>query len=42
VYAAYQAYGGPKELEVYPYNDHEGGQAFQEARQLAWLEALLQ
>jgi len=42
VYAAYQAYGGPKELAVYPYNDHEGGQAFQEARQLEWLEPLLQ
>jgi len=41
-YAAYQAYGGPKELVVYPYNDHEGGQAFQEARQLEWLERLLQ
>ncbi len=41
VYAAYHAYGGPKELVMYPYNDHEGGQAFQEARQLEWLEALL-
>ncbi len=42
VYGAYQAYGGPKELVVYPYNDHEGGQAFQEVRQLEWLEPLLQ
>jgi cephalosporin-C deacetylase len=36
-YAAYNAYAGPKELVVYPYNDHEGGGAFQQARQIAWL-----
>lgn len=37
VFATYNAYAGPKEIEVYEYNDHEGGQAFQQARQLAWL-----
>jgi cephalosporin-C deacetylase len=37
VYAAYNSYAGPKELRVYPYNDHEGGQAFHEVEQLAWL-----
>ncbi|WP_243057557.1 alpha/beta fold hydrolase [Nocardioides sp. SR21] len=36
-FAAYHAYAGPKDLEVYEFNDHEGGQAFQQARQLAWL-----
>lgn len=41
VFATYNAYGGPKEIEVYEYNDHEGGRAFQEARQLAWLRATL-
>jgi cephalosporin-C deacetylase len=41
VYAAFNAYGGPKEMRVYSYNDHEGGQAFQEAAQLAWLRQAL-
>jgi cephalosporin-C deacetylase len=41
VYAAFNAYGGPKEMRVYSYNDHEGGQAFQEAAQLAWLHRAL-
>ena len=25
VYAAFNAYGGPKEIREYPFNDHEGG-----------------
>jgi cephalosporin-C deacetylase len=41
VYAAYNEYAGPKELAVYPYNDHEGGGAHQEQRQIAWLRACL-
>jgi len=28
VYAAYNAYAGPKQIREYPFNDHEGGQAF--------------
>jgi cephalosporin-C deacetylase len=40
VYAAYHAYGGPRELAVYPYNDHEGGGAWQQARQITWLREL--
>ncbi len=36
-FAAYHAYGGPKAIEVYPYNDHEGGGAHHQARQLGWL-----
>ncbi|MDP2772095.1 MAG: acetylxylan esterase, partial [Nocardioides sp.] len=39
VFAAYNAYAGPKEVRVYEYNDHEGGEAFQRTRQLAWLGA---
>lgn len=39
VYAAYNAYTGPKELRVYPYNDHESGEAFLEVEALAWLRA---
>ena len=37
VFAAYNAWAGPKEIEVYEYNDHEGGEAFHRSRQLAWL-----
>ena len=41
VFAAYHAYGGPAEIAVYEYNDHEGGEAFQRSRQLAWLAETL-
>jgi cephalosporin-C deacetylase len=41
VYAAYNAYGGPKEIRVYPFNDHEGGQMFQEAAALRWAAPIL-
>jgi cephalosporin-C deacetylase len=41
VYAAYNAYGGAKEIVTYPYNDHEGGEAFHKARQAAWLAETL-
>jgi cephalosporin-C deacetylase len=37
VYAAYNAYGGPKRIVEYPFNDHEGGEAFHEEEQLRWL-----
>lgn len=40
-FAAYHAYAGPKDVEVYEFNDHEGGQAFHQARQLAWLRERL-
>ncbi len=39
VYAAYNDWAGPKEIEEYPYNGHEGGGPFQVAAQLAWLPA---
>ena len=41
VFAAYNSYSGPKDIEVYPFNDHEGGEAFQRSRQLMWLEEVL-
>ena len=41
VFAAYNSYGGAKEIEVYEFNDHEGGDAFQRTRQLEWLAATL-
>jgi cephalosporin-C deacetylase len=44
VYAAYNHYGAiaggvDKEIEVYPFNEHEGGGGHQFARQLPWLAA---
>lgn len=41
VFAAYNHYAGPKELRVWPYNDHEGGEGFQQAEQLAFCHGLL-
>ena len=40
VYAAYNSYGGTKEIVEYPFNDHEGGQVFHQAEQLRWLAKL--
>ena len=37
VYAAFHAYGGPKELVEYPFNDHEGGGPFHEVAKLRWV-----
>jgi cephalosporin-C deacetylase len=43
VFAAYNAWGtatgapATKQIDVYPYNDHEGGQAYRFAPQLEWL-----
>ena len=42
VFAAYNRYGelagvADKEIVVYPFNQHEGGQGFQFSRQVAWL-----
>jgi cephalosporin-C deacetylase len=41
VFAAYNAYGGAKQIREYAFNDHEGGEGFQQAAQLEWLAALL-
>ena len=41
VYAAYNAYGGPRQIVEYPFNDHEGGEGFQRQAQLEWLADLL-
>jgi cephalosporin-C deacetylase len=40
VYAAYNAYAGPKQIDVYPDDEHEGGGAAHQVRQLAWLRSL--
>ena len=38
VYAAYNQYGGPKEIREYPFNDHEGGEGFHDVAKLRWLD----
>ena len=37
VYGAYHAYAGPKSIESYMFNNHEGGGTAQELRQIEWL-----
>lgn len=38
VFAAFNAWGGDdREIEVYPFNDHEGGGPFQRRAQLDWI-----
>ncbi len=37
VFASVNAWGAPVEVEEYPFNQHEGGQAFQWVRQARWL-----
>lgn len=42
VFAAFNAYAeDEKAIEVYEFNDHEGGEAFQRAAQLRWLPGKL-
>ena len=40
VYAAYNAWAGPKEIVEYSHNGHEGGAAFQHQRQIPWARHL--
>ncbi len=37
IYAAYNHYGGPKEILEYPFNDHEGGGPFHDLAKMRWL-----
>jgi cephalosporin-C deacetylase len=41
VYASYNAWAGAKEIEVYQFNNHEGGGVFQDRAQVAWLKKTL-
>ena len=41
VFAAYNHYAGEKDIRVYPYNDHEGGESFQRLEQVSWLRKVL-
>jgi cephalosporin-C deacetylase len=40
VFAAYNYYGGPKEIKAWSYNHHEGGEDFQTAEKLRFLANL--
>jgi cephalosporin-C deacetylase len=40
VYGAYNNHAGPKEIETYMFNNHEGGGSLHEARQVKWLAQL--
>lgn len=39
VFAAYNHYQGEKDLRVYEFNNHEGGQSYQQFEKLTWLAA---
>ena len=41
VFAAFNRYGGDAEIEVYPFNQHEGGGGHHWVRQAAWLGRVL-
>lgn len=41
VFAAYHAWAGPKRIEVWPFNEHEGGGTHQRGTQLHYLRDLL-
>jgi cephalosporin-C deacetylase len=41
VYAAYNHYQGDKSIDVYEYNDHEGGGMHHVVSQIAWVKRLL-
>lgn len=41
VFAAYNHYAGLKDIRVWPYNSHEGGESFQDREQIAFLRRTL-
>lgn len=40
VFAAYNYYGGPKDIKVWTFNDHEGGSTFQSIEKVKFLKKL--
>ena len=40
VFAAYNHYAGPKEMRVWPFNRHEGGESYQTEEKLAFLRRM--
>lgn len=41
VFAAYNHYAGPKRIDIWPFNHHEGGEAFQDVKKLQFLAEVL-
>lgn len=41
VFAAYNHYAGPKQIKIWEYNQHEGGETFQNVEKLAFVNRLL-
>ncbi len=41
VYAAHNHYAGGADIEVYHYNNHEGGESYQRQAQIRWLNGVL-
>ena len=41
VFAAYNHYAGRKEIKVWPYNRHEGGETFQNIEKLKFLAGIV-
>ncbi len=41
VFAAYNHYAGPKQIRIWPYNNHEGGQNYQTLEKIGFLKRLL-
>lgn len=39
-FGAYNHYAGPKQIEVYPFNNHEGGEADDQIAAIRWLQDL--
>jgi cephalosporin-C deacetylase len=42
VFAAYNAYGGSKEIVEYAYNEHDGGGELHEVSKVEWLRRLIE
>jgi cephalosporin-C deacetylase len=40
VFAAYNHYAGPKEIRIWPFNRHEGGEGYQDAEAIRYLRGL--
>lgn len=40
VFAAYNHWAGEKDIKVYPYNEHEGGQSYQDLEKLKFLKSI--
>jgi cephalosporin-C deacetylase len=41
VYAAYNHYGAAKDIRIYEFNNHEGGQSYQSLEKLKFLKTTL-